>query len=95
MKVILVNLKRESLCDIYIGRPSIYGNPYLTVLEDRDAAVRKHKIYLRRHREIVEQLRQEIQKVAAIKTEDEVITLGCFCTPLLCHGQNYLEALRG
>lgn len=69
---------------IYIGRPSIYGNPY-TIGKDgtRQEVIAKYKDYFYSN-----PLLQ--QQVLALKGK----TLCCFCKPLACHGDvivDYLE----
>jgi len=70
--------------DVYIGRPSPWGNPFSheegTLAEfkvfSRTEAIRQFEIWLRAQPELV----------ALVKRELKGKTLGCWCAPLQCHG---------
>lgn len=78
----VVHIKKEPY-DVYIGRPSIWGNPYShkedTLAEfkvrDRKESIEKFEKYLTSNKELME-------KVKELKGK----TLGCWCHPLSCHG---------
>lgn len=87
----VVNIKRGGKADVYIGRPSPFGNPYAIGPDgDRTEVIRLFKIYFyeRLKREPVWEV-----KVQALKGK----TLGCFCFPQACHGSviaEYLDSPR-
>jgi hypothetical protein len=85
---ILVNLKKQR-CDIYIGRGSIYGNPYLIGRDgSREDVIRKYKTYF------YDKLARNSQfKQAVDWLKGREVTLGCYCSPLPCHGDVILEYL--
>uniref|UniRef100_A0A6M3LIG7 DUF4326 domain-containing protein n=1 Tax=viral metagenome TaxID=1070528 RepID=A0A6M3LIG7_9ZZZZ len=85
MKVI--NLHKEKY-DVYIGRGSMFGNPYpLTHSNTR-------KIVIDLYREwFYNQLKYPEFKAAVEKLRD-VDTLGCYCKPLPCHGDIIVEYLE-
>lgn len=63
--------------DVYIGRPSKWGNPYSIGKDgDRTEVIDKYKEYLREHPELITDARNELKGK----------TLGCWCAPQLCHG---------
>jgi hypothetical protein len=85
----VVNIKRSKRYDVYIGRGSMWGNPYshrpstyrdVILVATRDEAIRRYRIWLwqqvREHRITIEQL-------AALHGK----RLGCFCEPQRCHGE--------
>lgn len=82
----VVHCKREKY-DVYIGRPSIWGNPFThdpknlgdgTVLCDsREQAIEYYEIYIRDKIENKELL--DLREIAGK-------TLGCWCSPKACHG---------
>ena len=85
----VVNLRKEYF-DIYIGRPSIFGNPKkvdkLRPLS-RDEAIAWYRKYFYKKiktdpkfKFAVERLRGKI--------------LGCYCKPLPCHGDIIVEYLE-
>jgi len=70
--------------DVYIGRPSKWGNPFSHKegtlaefkVESREEAVEKYDAWVRSQPKMME----------AIKKELKGKVLGCWCTPKLCHG---------
>jgi hypothetical protein len=89
----VVHFKKEEY-DIYIGRPSIWGNPYShkegTLAEfkvsSRKEAVEKFEEYLLSNKELMDKLPELKNK-----------TLGCWCKPSQCHGdvlKKYVDILE-
>lgn len=82
----LVNVKEDSSWDFYIGRTNQipdFGNPFIIGPDGtREDVIRKHKNYLKRNK----YLQQIVQLL-----KDKV--LGCYCYPLSCHGDNYIQFL--
>lgn len=77
----VVHCKREPF-DVYIGRPSKFGNPFIIGKHGtRDAVIMKYRRWLERNPEIVE----------AAKLELKGKVLGCWCAPNKCHGDVLLE----
>lgn len=75
----VVNLKREPY-DVYIGRGSMWGNPFKMGSEaDRERVIQAYKKYLK---EAI--LRGEIS-ILDLKTLKGK-RLGCYCKPKGCHG---------
>ena len=82
METTVVHFKKAPF-DIYIGRPSKWGNPYShkddTIAEfkvkDRREAVQKFEEYLLGNEELMKSLNELKGK-----------TLGCWCKPASCHG---------
>jgi hypothetical protein len=78
----VVNLKNEPF-DIYIGRPSKFGNPYSHKegtlakfkVSSRKEAIEKYESYLLNNKELMDSLVELKGKV-----------LGCWCYPKQCHG---------
>jgi len=87
----VVHCKKERY-DVYIGRPSILGNPF-SHLEGTHAAV-----LVRTREEAIERFREYATK--RMKTDPEFAAairackgqvLGCWCAPKSCHGTVILE----
>jgi len=78
MKV--VHCKREPF-DVYIGRPSKWGNPF-TIGRDgtRAEVIDKFERWLLSHPTLFSDLHELEGKV-----------LGCWCTPKACHGDVLLK----
>lgn len=78
MKV--VHCKKEPY-DVYIGRPSKWGNPFVIGRDGtRHEVIRKYNDYLLTQPELVAQLPELKGKI-----------LGCWCAPLPCHGDILME----
>jgi len=79
----VVHCKKEKY-DIYIGRPSKWGNPF-TIGKD---GTRK---------EVVEKYREWIEKQPNLMNSlDELKgkVLGCWCFPKFCHGDILIELIE-
>lgn len=82
METVVVHCKRQPF-DIYIGRPSPLGNPFSPKdgtkakykVSSREEAVEKYEEYLLSNIKLLSYLRDLKGKI-----------LGCFCSPLKCHG---------
>ena len=70
--------------NIYIGRPSKWGNPFrISVENSREEAVKKFESYVLGNPEL-------LKNIAELRGK----SLGCWCYPELCHG-NILKKLVG
>jgi len=71
----VVHCNRESY-DIFIGRGSKWGNPFLIGIDgNRDEVIRKYEEWIREQPELMEAIPELEGKV-----------LGCWCSPKPCHG---------
>lgn len=89
MKTKVVNKYHNTPYDVYIGRGSIWGNPF-THLEGKSLA--KYKVSTRE--EAIEKYREWVVKQPKIMErlpELKGKTLGCFCHPKPCHGDVLAE----
>ena len=85
MDTIAVNL-RVSEFDVYIGRPSKWGNPYTHLVGYKDTihvdsveeAVEHYEVWIR------EQINFDPEKYNLDELRGRV--LGCYCKPGPCHG---------
>ena len=76
---------KKSPYDIYIGRPSLYGNPYSHkkgtkaefLVSSREEAISKYEALIRSTPDMLE----------LIKLELKGKILGCWCAPQKCHGE--------
>jgi len=77
----VVNL-RDELCDVYIGRPSKWGNPFKVGRDGtRDECIRKYRSWLPGSGRLID--------IGDLRGK----RLGCWCAPLACHGDVLLEFL--
>jgi hypothetical protein len=71
----VVHCKRAAH-DVYIGRPSKWGNPFTIGRDgDRDEVIEKYEDWL-----------QTQPQLLAALPELQGKTLGCWCAPQACHG---------
>ena len=81
----VVHCKRETY-DVYIGRPSIWGNPFQIGRDGtREEVIAKYRRYLEERPELAERARRELRGK----------TLGCWCAPQACHGDVLAEVAEG
>jgi hypothetical protein len=67
---------KKSPHDVYIGRPSKWGNPFVIGKDgDRDQVVKKYKEWVTQQPHLMGSLTELKGKV-----------LGCWCSPNACHG---------
>ena len=86
----VVNVKYEE-CDVYCGRPSIWGNPYShkeTTLSQykvktKKEAISKYREYLLKNEELLTRLPELQDK-----------KLGCWCAPDKCHCDVLIDLLH-
>ncbi len=86
----VVHCKKEKY-DVYIGRPSKWGNPY----SHKDGTLAKFKCNSREEavEKYEEHLRNDEDLMRLIKYLDGK-TLGCWCKPLPCHGDIIIKVLN-
>lgn len=76
MTTTVVNVRKDRY-DVYIGRPSVWGNPFRLGFDGGlDEVVEKYKKWIAQHPEIITKAKLELK--------DKV--LGCYCKPGACHG---------
>jgi hypothetical protein len=94
----LVNIKHGLPYDIYIGRPSIWGNPY----SHKEGTLAKFKVAT--VEEAIEKYRDYVKASSYLLNrlyELDEKTLGCWCMPknpikgkYYCHGQILIELIN-
>ena len=83
MDTIVVNIITEEF-DVYIGRGSQWGNPFVIGKDgDRDEVIDKYKDYIADHPSLLRDL---------VKLRGK--RLGCYCKPLRCHGDVLVELIE-
>ena len=81
MKV--VHCKKESY-DVYIGRPSKWGNPFSIGLDgNRNEVISKYTKWIQDNKELLSDLHELKGK-----------TLGCWCKPNDCHGDILVKLVK-
>lgn len=63
--------------DVFIGRPSIWGNQFVIGRDGtREEVIAKYEAWIRRQPGLIERARRELRNKV----------LGCYCAPMPCHG---------
>ena len=86
-KTIIVHCKKDKY-DVYIGRPTDFGNPF-SIGKDgtREEVIEKYKQYF------YDRLKSDkIFKFKIKRLKNKI--LACWCSPLACHGDIIAEYLK-
>ena len=91
----VVHCKKE-LYDVYIGRPSIWGNPYSHLkdtiaeftVETREEAIAKYRQHL------LMQIKDDVMFRELLLNDLDGKVLGCWCKPQSCHGDVIIEVIN-
>lgn len=83
----VVNISKSSDiredCDVYIGRPSQFGNPFIMGKDGTiEEVIEKYKNWIITQPELIDKLHELRGK-----------RLGCFCKPKDCHGDILVELI--
>jgi hypothetical protein len=73
--------KRRDSFDVYIGRGSKWGNPFIIGIHgSRQEVIELYRQYVEEHENLMNSIPELCGKV-----------LGCYCKPLACHGDVLAE----
>ena len=92
------HFKREGEDVVYIGRPSIYGNPFVVdVLHgmSREQSIRMNKGYFNRRLLTDQEFQLAVMRILH-KARVHDVYLVCWCAPLDCHGRvikEYIDSI--
>jgi len=79
----VVHCKREPF-DVYIGRPSKWGNPFVIGKDGtREEVVEKYREWILQQPDLLKDLHELKDKV-----------LACWCAPNACHGDVLIDLLK-
>lgn len=80
---------------VYIGRPSVLGNPFTMRDESQRASViARYKTWLEQRYLDDPAVHAELHALAARAKAGEQLALQCWCAPAACHGDVIINALR-
>mgnify|MGYP003481626288 CR=1 FL=1 len=83
----VVNRKSYRGTSVYIGRPSVFGNPIIIGRDgDRDEVIRRYRCWL--WTEIQRgtgSVWEELLRLCELARQGDLV-LSCWCHPLPCHG---------
>ena len=81
----VVNKYKEKY-DIYIGRSSYWGNPFIIGPDGtREEVIELYRQYIEARPYMIEKAKKELRGKV----------LGCYCKPKACHGDVLLEIANG
>lgn len=87
MKTTVVNVRTDP-CDVYIGRPSPFGNPFIIGRDgDRTAVIAKFTTWFERELRNNSWFRDQVLNLRGKR-------LGCYCAPAACHGDVIAQYLN-
>lgn len=76
---------KQSPFDVYIGRPSKWGNPFVIGLDgDRQEVIEKYTSWLQAQPYLIAKAKQELRGKV----------LGCWCAPRACHGDVLIKLIE-
>ena len=85
MKTKVVHCKRDK-CDVYIGRPGKWQNPFKIGKDGtRLEVIEKFRDYVMNNPELIKDAKKELKGKI----------LGCWCRPKICHGDVWIEIVDG
>lgn len=73
--------------EVYIGRGSVFGNPYTVERYGRDKCISLYSTYIKAR------LNKEPELVQGLMKLDGKV-LGCYCKPKRCHGDILISLIR-
>lgn len=85
----------EGHIPVFIGRPSVLGNPFLMRGEqDREIVVQSYRKYLWDCKKRNDPVWQEVEHLAKMVKNGKKLELKCFCSPKKCHGDVIAKAIE-
>lgn len=102
MSILVINKRKGAKAPpagahiIYIGRPSVLGNPFPMQNEsERPGVISRYEIWLRDEWKKGGAVRRELEALAKRVRDGEVLALQCWCAPKPCHGDVIRRAIEG
>ena len=87
MQTKIINIKSDEKYDVYIGRPSLFGNPFEIGKDgNRETVIKLYRFYFYNRLEHDTYFKSEV-----LKLKGKI--LACYCKPLACHGDIIAEYL--
>ena len=92
--ITIVN-KHQSSSGVYVGRPTVLGNPYTLEAYTSTDTIARYRIWLRQQWQRHGEVHAALLQLARLYTEREQLTLLCWCAPRRCHAEVIREAVLG
>lgn len=90
-----VGVKTPGYTRVYIGRGTLFGNPFkVCASADIGKVIQYHRVWLNKQRIARSAEWLAIESLAEAVALGEKIALICHCTPLDCHGDTLVRAIE-
>src|SRR5713226_1036138 len=80
---------------IYVGRPTVLGNPYTLKAYTRTDAIARYRLWLRQQWQLHGEVHAALLQLARLYKAGELLTLVCWCAPRHGHAEVIREAVLG
>ena len=92
--ITIVN-KHHGSSGVYVGRPTVLGNPYTLEEYTRTDAIARYRLWLRQQWQRHGEVHAAPLQLARRYHERGALTLACWCAPQRCHAEVIREAVLG
>ena len=93
--MITIGNKHHDHRGVYVGRPTVLGNPYTLEEYTRPDAIARYRIWLRQQWHLHGEVHAALLQLARRYKERGELTLACWCAPQRCHAEVIREAVLG
>jgi hypothetical protein len=91
----ILNTHHSTSVGVYVGRPTLLGNPYHVQHDGREQAVERYRAWLRRQWQGGGAVKEALLELARAYKERDELTLLCWCAPQRCHAEVIRDAVLG
>ena len=94
--ITIVNRRNGRVAGVYVGRPSVLGNPYVIGPDgSRHDVVDQYRAWLREQYRHDGAVRRALRQLTMRYLTDGALTLICWCAPQPCHAEVIRDAVLG
>ena len=93
--ITIVNQHHSASVGVYVGRPTLLGNPYHVQRYGRAQAMQRYRVWLRRQWQVGGAVKAALLDLARAYQAQGALTLRCWCAPRPCHAAVIREAVLG
>jgi hypothetical protein len=91
----IVNQQHGARTGVYVGRPTVLGNPYRVEELGREQAVARYRVWLRQQWQLGGAPRAQLLALARQYKAAGQLVLSCWCAPRQCHAEVIRDAVLG
>ena len=90
-----VGVKTPGYIRVYIGRGTLFGNPFpISASADREKVIALHHAWLNKQRIQRTPHWLAVEGLAKAVAKGDKLALICHCAPLACHGDTLVKAIE-